>query len=323
MTSKTTTILHSNFARDILQGLRAQPKKLSSKYFYDKKGDILFQQIMRMPEYYLTDCEYEILNQYKGEILQLIGDQHFDLIELGAGDGLKTKLLLQHFIDNQADFTYRPIDISADVLKDLQADIAVRWPKLDCQKMPGDYFAMLGELGRFSQSRKVILFLGSNIGNLTLAEANNFIRKIQEHMAPDDLLITGFDLKKDPEVILKAYRDPAGITAAFNLNLLERINTELGGNFDISKFKHWETYNPVTGATKSYIVSKTKQSVYIKALNQDFDFDAWEAIDVELSQKFSLTEIEKLAQATGFKVVRHFTDPRKYFVDSIWCKDRK
>ncbi|MEM6378023.1 MAG: L-histidine N(alpha)-methyltransferase [Bacteroidota bacterium] len=320
MTSKTTTILHSTFAQDILQGLRAQPKKLSSKYFYDKKGDVLFQQIMRMPEYYLTDCEYEILGKYKAEILELIGSQHFDLIELGAGDGLKTKLLLQHFVDQQADFTYRPIDISADVLEALEADIGVRWPNLDCQQMPGDYFAMLGELSRFSESKKVILFLGSNIGNLTPTEANDFIRKVQEHMAPGDLLITGFDLKKDPKVILNAYSDPAGITAAFNLNLLERINSELGGNFDVSQFKHWETYNPITGATKSYIVRKVKQSVHIKALNQDFEFDAWEAIDVELSQKFSLAEIEALAQATGFEVVQHFTDQRNYFVDSVWQK---
>lgn len=320
MTSKTNNILHSTFAQDILQGLRAKPKKLSSKYFYDKKGDALFQQIMRMPEYYLTDCEYEILDQYKGDILKLIGDRHFDLIELGAGDGLKTKLLLDHFVNQQADFTYCPIDISADVLKQLKADVAKRWPKLECKLMPGDYFAMLGELENRSHARKVILFLGSNIGNLTPDQATGFIQKIQEHMAPGDLLITGFDLKKDPAIILDAYSDPAGITAAFNLNLLERINTELGGDFDLDQFKHWETYNPVTGATKSYIVSKVKQIVHIKALDQDFSFDAWEAIDVELSQKFSLTEIEALAQATGFELVQHFTDQRDYFVDSVWQK---
>lgn len=320
MTSNTSNILHSTFAQDILNGLRSQPKKLSSKYFYDKKGDALFQQIMRMPEYYLTDCEYEILDEYKGAILKLIGDRRFDLIELGAGDGLKTKLLLEHFVSQQADFTYCPIDISADVLQQLEADVAKRWPSLECKQMPGDYFAMLGELENRSHARKVILFLGSNIGNLTPLEAQGFIRKIQEHMAPGDLLITGFDLKKDPAVILDAYSDPAGITAAFNLNLLERINKELGGNFDLDQFKHWEAYNPITGATKSYIVSKTKQTIHIKALDQDFELDAWEAIDVELSQKFSLAEIEALAKETGFEVVQHFTDQRDYFVDSVWQK---
>jgi uncharacterized SAM-dependent methyltransferase len=139
-------------------------------------------------------------------------------------------------------------------------------------------------------------------------------------MSPGDLLITGFDLKKDPAVILDAYNDPAGITAAFNLNLLERMNQELGADFQLDQFKHWESYNPVSGETKSYIVSKTKQSVYIKALNRSFDFAAWEAIDVELSQKFSLAEIEALAEATGFELVQHFTDQRDYFVDSVWQK---
>lgn len=320
MTSKTNNILHTTFAQDILKGLRSQPKKLSSKYFYDKKGDALFQQIMRMPSYYLTDCEFEILDQHKEAILNLIGDQHFDLIELGAGDGLKTKLLLEHFVEQNADFTYCPVDISADVLKQLEVDVAKRWPKLEYKQMAGDYFAMLGQLEHRSQARKVILFLGSNIGNLTPDEASHFVRKIQEHMAPGDLLITGFDLKKDPAVILNAYNDPTGITAAFNLNLLERINKELGANFVLDQFKHWETYNPISGATKSYIVSKQKQSVHIKTLNQDFNFEAWEAIDVELSQKFSLTEIEALAKATGFEVLQHFKDQRHYFVDSVWQK---
>lgn len=320
MTSKTNNILLTTFAQDILKGLRSQPKKMSSKYFYDKKGDVLFQQIMRMPSYYLTDAEYEILDQYKGEILGLIGDQHFDLIELGAGDGLKTKLLLEHFVEKQADFTYCPIDISADVLKQLETDVAQRWPKLECKLMPGDYFEMLGQLEHRSHARKVILFLGSNIGNLTPDEARLFIGKVQEHMAPGDILITGFDLKKDPAVILEAYNDPTGITAAFNLNLLERINRELGANFEVAQFKHWETYNPITGATKSYIVSKQKQKVHIKALNQDFNFEAWEAIDVELSQKFNLAEIEALAKLTGFEVLHHFQDQRLYFVDSVWQK---
>jgi uncharacterized SAM-dependent methyltransferase len=137
-------------------------------------------------------------------------------------------------------------------------------------------------------------------------------------MHPEDLLLTGFDLKKDPAVILEAYNDRAGITAAFNLNLLERINRELGGDFKTDQFMHWESYDPVSGATKSYIVSKKEQSVHIGALAENFHFAAWEAIDVELSLKYSPVEIEELAHRAGFEALQHFSDDRRYFVDSLW-----
>ncbi len=316
----STKIIQSDFARDVAKGLGANPKHLSSKYFYNERGDQLFQDIMRMPEYYLTNCEFEILEEYKADFLNLIGDQYFDLIELGAGDGLKTKVLLEHFIEQKADFTYCPVDISGNVLDHLEEDLIQRWPKLDLNPLQGDYFEMLEELHYRSNAKKVILFMGANIGNLTLNQARSFITRIQEHMDRGDLLITGFDLKKDPEVILNAYSDPAGITAAFNINLLRRMNEELGANFDLDQFKHWETYNPISGATKSYIISKVDQTVDINRLGRSFVFKAWEAIDVELSQKFSLEEIESLAQRTGFKVLQHFTDGRRYFVDSVWQK---
>lgn len=310
----------NEFARAVIHGLSAKPKHLSSKYFYDEKGDKLFQEIMHMPEYYLTNCEYEILDGYKVNFLELIGKSHFDLIELGAGDGLKTKVLLDYFVRKEADFTYVPIDISAHVLDLLAKDLSKRWPELDLKLLEGDYFEKLEEMHYRSNARKVILFLGANIGNLAPDEATSFIRRIHEHMDSGDLLITGFDLKKDPEVILNAYSDPAGITAAFNLNLLRRMNKEFEGDFDLDAFKHWETYNPITGATKSYLVSKKNQLVKLKALNRSFEFKAWEAIDVELSQKFSLEEIEEMARKTGFRVLRHFTDHRQYFVDSVWRK---
>ena len=321
MTSaNSTSIILSDFARDVLKGLNAFPKHISSKYFYDERGDKLFQDIMHMPEYYLTDCEFEILDHHKVSMLEIIGEEHFDLIELGAGDGLKTKILLEYFIEKKADFTYCPVDISGNVLQELEADVKSKWPTLDLKLMQGDYFDMLGKLHYRHHARKVILFLGSNIGNLTPEQAEDFIRRVQENMDSGDLLITGFDLKKDPEVILNAYSDPAGITAAFNLNLLRRMNEELGANFNLDHFKHWETYNPISGATKSYIISKVDQEVEIKSLHRTFSFQAWEAIDVELSQKFSVEEIEDLARATGFRVIKHFTDRRRYFVDSVWIK---
>ncbi|MEO0341435.1 MAG: L-histidine N(alpha)-methyltransferase, partial [Bacteroidota bacterium] len=155
-------IINSDFAHDVAKGLSAQPKHLSSKYFYDERGDKLFQDIMHMPEYYLTDCEFEILDQHKANLLNLIGDQYFDLIELGAGDGLKTKILLEHFIQQKADFTYCPVDISGNVLELLENDLEQRWPALDLNPMQGDYFEMLERLHYRSDAKKVILFMGAN-----------------------------------------------------------------------------------------------------------------------------------------------------------------
>lgn len=306
------------FAKDVEEGLSRDPKKLSSKYFYDKKGDELFQAIMRMPEYYLTDCEHSIFKEQKANILNGIGRSDFELIELGAGDGFKTKVLLEHFLSEKVPFVYRPIDISKNVLDGLQTDLQQQWPELSVRPLKGDYFKMLEQLHSENGQRKVVLFLGANIGNYTRKEALRFLINLREQLDPEDLLLIGFDLKKDPEVILNAYNDPAGITAAFNLNLLSRINRELGGNFDLNQFLHWETYHPITGEAKSYIVSRRDQEVEISATKKTFHFDAWEAIDVELSLKYNPKEIEALARAAGFRIVDHFYDDKNYFVDSLW-----
>lgn len=310
--------VNTTFARDVQIGLSSHPKKLSSKYFYDQKGDELFQAIMHMPEYYLTNSEYAIFSNQKKEILETIGRSPFELIELGAGDGYKTKVLLSHFLEEQIPFVYRPVDISQHVLDLLQNDLQLQWPNLAVRPLTGDYFKMLERLHSEHGHRKVVLFLGANIGNYAQAEAQSFLAQLRAQLDPGDLILVGFDLKKDPAVILDAYNDSAGITAAFNLNLLNRINRELGGDFDVDQFRHWETYNPLTGETKSYIVSKEEQTVEIEAIGETYHFEAWEAIAVELSQKYSPSEIEALAQASGFEPVQHFYDERRYFVDSLW-----
>ena len=317
-TQQLQTQALTDFAQDTLQGLNRAPKKLSSRYFYDEQGDKLFQQIMRMPEYYLTDSEFEIFESRKGAILQAFGRDHFQLLELGAGDGMKTKVLLRHFLEKGADFQYQPIDISPNVLLELEESLRAELPELQVKSLPGDYFKVLHELRGSSGKPKIVLFLGANIGNYTQEEARSFLRAIAEELNPGDLLLIGFDLKKDPAQILQAYDDPAGITAAFNLNLLRRMNRELGANFELQDFRHWETYNPITGEAKSYIVSLKDQHVFIQALNRSFHFEAWEAIDVELSKKYSVPELEALAGEAGFAVQQHFFDKRNYFVDSLW-----
>ncbi len=309
-----------NFAKDVLTGLSQSPKVLPSKYFYDAKGDKLFQQIMDMPEYYLTNSEFEVLETQKSRILDLIGSESFDLIELGAGDGTKTKILIDYFLHQKTNFCYAPIDISGNVLDQLKQDLHQRWPQLCCEPVQGDYFDALENLSQSTDIKKVILFLGANIGNLQLEEAEDFLSHVGEYMQKEDIILIGFDLKKDPKVILDAYNDPKGITAAFNLNLLHRINRELQADFKVNQFKHWETYNPVTGATRSFIVSTCEQTVHIEALDTYFHFNAWEAIDVELSQKYDTTMIENLAKKSGFEVVEHLFDRKGYFVDSVWRK---
>ncbi|PTM11491.1 MAG: L-histidine N(alpha)-methyltransferase [Bacteroidetes bacterium] len=309
----------STFAVDVEQGLSSSPKHIPSKYFYDAAGDKLFQQIMAMPEYYLTNCEFEIFEQQKEQILVAFGDNPFELIELGAGDGTKTKILLDYFLAQKADFVYRPIDISAHVLEHLVSDCARRWPDLDVQEVAGDYLEALTEIQQEATGRrKVVFFLGGNIGNFSQTQAVGFYRELASHLAPGDLVLTGFDLKKNPATILAAYNDPAGITAAFNLNLLHRINRELGANFDPAQFLHWETYNPASGEARSYIVSKTDQLVKIKQLQLSVHFSAWEPISVEVSTKYNDRDIKMLATQSGFEIQTTFTDQKHYFVDSLW-----
>lgn len=309
------------FAEEVDAGLSAPLKSLSSKWFYDDQGDKLFQAIMATPEYYLTEAERDIFQAQTAAFLEVTNGEPFDLIELGAGDGTKTQHLIEHFVYYaEADFRYLPIDISRSALSGLTSVIKKRWPDLPFQAIQGDYFTALGNLPKEAGSRKkVVLFPGANIGNFAPQGAELFIKKLKQYLQPGDLLIIGFDLKKDPARILAAYNDSKGVTAQFNLNLLRRINDELGGTFDLNQWLHWPIYNPVTGASRSFLVSKQAQSVYVKALDKTFEFDKAEAIDMEISQKYSLKEIEQLALATGCTVVRHLTDERNYFVDTIWA----
>lgn len=310
------------FAEEVNAGLNAPQKYLSSKYFYDAKGDVLFQKIMQLPEYYLTRAEFDILEQYREEILQplLSLGAPFNLIEMGAGDGLKTRLLLTYLYERKALFTYYPIDISGNVLEQLRAGLAREYPGLSVEPIQGTYQEALEENRWNREQPSLMLFLGSNIGNFREGEALGLLDDIARTLGPDDLLLAGFDLKKDPEVILKAYNDSQRVTRDFNLNLLYRINRELGGNFDPDKFKHWPVYDPMSGECKSYLVSMEKQSVHIAALNSTFEFDEYEAVFMEVSKKYGLSELEQYAQQMGFEILRHFMDAQGYFTDSLWRK---
>lgn len=308
------------FGEDLIAGLNQKNKRLHSKYLYDEKGDFLFQQIMKLDDYYLTRSEFEIFSMQAGAISQAFKSDgtNFELVEFGAGDGLKTKILLKALLDQEVDFTYIPIDISKSVLHGLEKDLKSEFPQLKLKIKPGTYFEAINSLS--NDIRKVILFLGSNVGNFTREEANAFIQDLSKSCSPKDLFFIGVDLKKHPQTILNAYNDKQGVTRAFNLNLLKRINNTFAGDFDLQAFDHYPMYDPERGEAKSYLVSRQRQKVCLKDLDFHFELKAGECLFVEVSRKYDLEEIESLAHDNGFEVKKHFMDCKAYFVNSLWEK---
>ncbi|OGX89292.1 dimethylhistidine N-methyltransferase [Hymenobacter lapidarius] len=309
----------SALAQHVATGLRQTPKALSSMYFYDDAGSRLFQQIMALPEYYPTRAEFAIFEEHGAAIaaaLRPAGNGPFALVELGAGDGSKTKVLLREFLRADADFTYAPVDISAGAMTGLVDGLKQEMPGLRVAPVVSDYATALRQLGSRPGS-KGVLFLGSNIGNFAPADRLSFLRQLAAPLAPADRLLIGFDLQKDPRRIRAAYDDSQGVTAAFNLNLLTRLNRELDADFDLASWQHFTDYNPLSGAVRSYLVSTRAQQVRIPALDETFQFTAWEVIHTENSYKFTLPQIEELAAQVGLRVVDTFTDADADFADVV------
>jgi len=306
------------FYKDVVAGLKSTPKRLNSKYFYDANGDKLFQELMNCEEYYPTNCEMEIFTQQTAGICDaMIADgDAFDLIELGAGDATKSTYLLKYLLEKGANFSYLPIDISSNAISYLNITLPVTLPGLQMTGLNGEYFAMLKKASTISNKRKVVMFLGSNVGNMPVDVAAQFCADVRSHLSPGDMMLIGVDLKKNPATVLAAYNDKEGITKKFNLNLLERINRELGGNFDIDQFEHYPTYDPETGACKSYLISLCDQVVKIDDTEIQFAKD--EYIFMEISQKFSITQVDDMARAASFKPASHFFDRKHWFTDAIW-----
>lgn len=310
--------MNEQFLNDVVSGLSALPKKLDSKYFYNAEGDALFQKIMHSEDYYLTTCEFEIFQSRGSEMATLLVDhlREFDLLELGAGDASKSSYLLKALVNQQAEFTYMPIDISASIIDYLAKTLPSSIPGLQMLGLNGEYFPMLEQAKTISSRRKAVLFLGGNIGNMTPDEAMSFCKTLHGSLNPGDYVMIGFDLRKNPHAIFKAYNDSEGYTKAFNLNLLRRINDELGGDIELSNFEHYNSYDPLTGACKSFLFSLEHQEFRIAG--QPFQLNAAEVIDMEISQKYSLEEILELANQTNFDVVETFFDSKRWFFDILW-----
>ncbi len=305
------------FALDVLTGLSSSPKAISAKYFYDDYGSELFQKITQTQDYYLSRTEHAILKSIKNELPLQLKDTHIDLIELGAGDGHKTNIIIEGLLNNNIKVNYYPIDISSKAMTLLKPNI-VKHAQLSIKGLIAEYFQGLNHLSNHSEHKKLILFLGSNIGNFNSAAVKNFLNCLWHCANENDLVLIGFDLKKDIDVMTKAYNDSERYTQKFNLNLLTRINRELGGEFDASSFQHLSNYNPIIGAMESYLLSQKKQSVYITALERSFDFNEFEPIHLEYSHKYLESDILDLCENNGFELIKNYTDDSKLFIDSLW-----
>lgn len=306
------------FAEEVLVGLSEHPKRLPSKFFYDDEGSRLFQQICELDEYYPTRIERTILRRYAGAILETVADTHLNLVDLGAGDGHKTAHLLEWLLGRGSDLRYVPIDISEGAMTHAVESLGKKFPRLEIRGIVADYFEGLSWIAQQTDRRNLVLFLGSNIGNFDKPRARAFLRRLWNALNRDDRLLIGFDLKKDIELLLRAYNDHAGVTAQFNLNLLERINRELGGNFDLNRWRHYGTYNVFTGAMESYLVSLEDQVVRIDALEHEFQFAPWEPIFTEYSYKYLESDIDALARSAHFAIDRKFHDSDRWFCDALW-----
>jgi len=313
--------MNTDFANDVIEGLSSKKKHLSSKYFYDDIGSRIFQEIMNMPEYYLTDSEFEILSLQAKQIVEAVNfDTPFNIVELGAGDGFKTFKLLEYLVNNEIDFHYVPVDISQGAMDSLTKKLKEKLPNLSIHPRVGDYFEILSKENVQTDIPSLLLFLGGNIGNYSEKEAVDLLQLFNDNMKKGDALLLGVDVKKNPIIVQNAYFDKHGITKRFNLNLLLRINREFDGDFKVDDFDFYCHYNPINGEVKSYIVSLRNQKVALKKLDVMFDFKYDELIWTELSKKYSLEEIDTLAIKSNFKVVNHFLDCKHYFTDTLLIK---
>jgi dimethylhistidine N-methyltransferase len=313
--------MNNEFANDVVKGLTSKNKHLSSKYFYDDIGSRIFQEIMNMPEYYLTDSEFEILSLQAKQIIDMVNfDEPFNIVELGAGDGFKTFKLLEYLVNNDIKFHYVPVDISQGAMDTLTKKLKDKLPKLSIHPRVGDYFEILSKENVQTNIPSLLLFLGSNIGNYSNKEAIKLLQLFNDNMKKGDALLLGVDVKKNPITIQNAYFDKHGITKRFNLNLLLRINKEFEGDFKVDDFDFYCHYDPISGDVKSYIVSLRNQKVVLKKLDVMFDFKYDELIWTELSKKYSLEEIDELAIKSNFKVKNHFLDCKHFFTDTLLIK---
>ena len=310
--------MNNLFAEDIKKGLSAKHKYIPDRDYYDDRGSLYFQELMAFDDYYVTKAEYEIFETFKTEITKTFGNQKFNLIEFGAGDGFKTKILINELVNNNIDFNYIPIDFSKKYIEELEKDINAKFPNVNFTGLNIDYFDALSVINKKYQNIKnVILFIGSSFGGLSKKEAYLFLEKLYNLLNSNDLVLIGFDLKKSPKILHKAYHSSCKNWCFY---LLERINKELNANFDYSKFEYYTCYNAKEGKYEWYFLSTEEQCVEIKDIDLKVRFDKYEEIFIGQSKKFTEIEIKKLSSKFNFKQLKSFYDTQKFFTSVIWEK---
>jgi L-histidine N-alpha-methyltransferase len=300
----------SPIAADVDAGLSSDPKRLPPRLFYDAEGSALFEEITRLPEYYLTRTEAAILQANAAEIARLAG-RNVTVIELAAGSAAKTRLLLAEIQRRQLRLVYVPVDVSPAALRAARETIAGALPEVRVQPVIGD-LSQLDFLGRY-RSPRLVLFIGSTIGNLEQSEAVGLLRRVAARLEDSDRLLLGTDLRKDPAILLPAYNDAQGVTARFNRNLLARINRELGGDFDLQSFAHVAVWNAPASRMEMYLRSQREQIVGIRDLRLQVRFARNEAIHTENSYKHTLTAVRTLLAESGFALEKTWTDHRGWY----------
>ena len=308
----------ASFDEDVRAGLSLSPKRLFPKYFYDALGSQLFEAICLLPEYYLTRAENEILTRHADEIVREVDGHNISLIEMGSGSASKTRLVIEALLRRQGELLFIPVDISASALERSSRVLLQSYPALRIEAYAGDYFDGLDALSEAKRGRTLALFLGSNIGNFDLDEAHTFLRALRRVLKPNDALLLGADLRKSPAVLEAAYDDALGVTAAFNLNQLARINRELDADFQLRAFRHRVIYNEERERVEVYIESLSNQSVTIRKLGMEIHFSKGERIHTENSYKYDLEGLSQMASATGYERARTWMDEREQFSSNLF-----
>ncbi len=306
------------FGAEVRAGLTGEHKTLPCRFLYDRRGSELFEQICELPEYYVTRTEREILENNADAIAALFPED-LAMVELGSGSSSKTRVLIEAFLRSNGRLRYVPMDISKKMLVESSEALLEDYDGLKIVAIAAEYSTGLRQLGREAIERKLILWLGSTLGNFERKDSARFLARIKATMTGDDRLLVGIDLRKDKAVLEAAYDDAQGVTAKFNLNLLVRINSELGGNFDLRHFRHEASYEEESGRVRSNIVSLREQTVHIRELDMYVEFTAEERIHTENSHKYSLAEIDALAQASGLRVTQQWFDSDDRFALNLFA----
>ena len=309
----------SSFAEDARAGLSSRPLTLSPKYLYDELGSKLFDAICLLPEYYVTRTESQVLACCADEMVAALPSP-LRLVELGSGSSVKTRYLIEALLRRQPELEYVPIDVSESAIESSSRELLHLFPSLHIHAYVADYFDALEALAlgaSESAAHTLVLFLGSTIGNLDPPAGIDLLRRVHQMLASQDALLLGADLKKSESVLVPAYDDALGVTAAFNLNLLVRINQELGGDADLRRFAHQARYNEEAGRMEMHLVSRQAQRLTIRALDLEVELAAGESIHTESSYKFDLDQLRQMGREAGFALERSWFDPQRWFSENL------